>query len=211
MTPTLIAAAILGFLSIRSLVLAYRPAWAANAANRLAGTVFGLLGLALVFLAFAGMAMADDGTASTTVINFNEVIMAVLGLAATALATAVHVGGRALAKYLQSKTGIELDNAVRNYLDPAIDKAVAYGQLKVTQAAGDKAEIDIHNETIAHAVNYLLARVPDALEHFGLDAAAVEQMVEARVGSWLGVAVDPTNAAAPVVPISAIASTAAAK
>ncbi|TXG98579.1 MAG: hypothetical protein E6R08_04020 [Nevskiaceae bacterium] len=205
-------AAVVVVLSLRSICLAVEPLWGKTGLNRVVGVGLGIAGLGLsVLILIAGIAHADDGTASATVITFNEVIVAVLSLVATAIAAAAHVGIRALAKYLQSKTGIELDNAVRNYLDPAIDKAVAYGQLKVTQAAGDKAEIDIHNETIAHAVNYLLARVPDALAHFGLNVDDVKEMVEARVGSWLGVAVDPTNAEAPVVPISAIAPSPAAK
>jgi len=173
-------------------------------------TANGLFVLATVtaMLLVPALAFADDGTASTTLINFNSVIESVIGLAAVSLAAAGHLAVSALKGFLEKKTGLDLDSAVRSYLDPAIDKAVAYGQLKVTQLATDKATVDVHNETVAQAVNYLLARVPEALDHFGIDEASLKQMVEARLGSWLGIVVDPTNPAAPVTPVPGTVTTA---
>jgi len=136
-------------------------------------------------------AFADDGTVSGTAINLNSIVETVIGLAAVALAAAGHIAVSALKGFLQNKTGIDLDSAVRNYLDPAIDKAVAYGQLRATQLVANNATIDVHNVTIAHAANYLLTMVPDALSHFGISDTTLKQMIEARLSSWLGVSIDP--------------------
>ena len=65
--------------------------------------------------------------------------------------------------------------------------AVQRGAQEVVSAIG---------QAIAHAAAYLIRRVPDALDHFNLDADSVSELVEARMGDWLGVTADPQPAAA---------------
>jgi hypothetical protein len=135
------------------------------------------------------IAFADDGTTSAaplTDINLGNIILTLSGVAAAVVASAAHFGVRALMKFLEQKTGLDLDNVTRSYLDPAIDKAIAYANVQVQKAAAGNLKVDVHNETVAHAVNYLIDRVPDALAHFGLTNDHLEQLIEARIGSWLG-------------------------
>jgi hypothetical protein len=147
-------------------------------------------------LLFPMVAFADDGITAalpSTDINLGNIILTLSGIAAAVLASAAHFGVRALTKFLTAKTGIDLDNVTRSYLDPAIDKAISYATVQVQKAAANNLKIDVHNETIAHATNYLIDRVPDALAHFGLDQEHLEQLIEARLGKFLGVQATATG------------------
>lgn len=140
---------------------------------------------------------ADADTSSGTVIDFTELVGSLIAVLSAALLAAGTMALKALMTYLHKKTGIDLDNATRSYLEPALQKAIAFGQLKATEAvaAGD-LHIDVKSEAIAHAAAYLIRRVPDALDHFGLDSDAVSELVEARMGEWLGVAAEAAPATA---------------
>jgi hypothetical protein len=137
-----------------------------------------LLALALpTFPAFA------QAAAPSTRIDFgpllNEYVWPTIGTALLALAMWLF---KLLRTWLQAKTGLELqqyDATVRAYLDQALDRAIAYGRSKVD----GHATIDVKSETIAHAANYALSHVPDALRRFGIDGAALERLLEARLGT----------------------------
>ncbi len=87
-----------------------------------------------------------------------------------------------LADFLRTKTGIELDDSTRKYLNDAIDKGIQYGASKVEQLLEDKAEIDVKNQIVAIAGKYVLDAVPGALEKFEITEERLTNMIEARIG-----------------------------
>ena len=147
-----------------------------------------LVALAGLALLFAGPAVAADGTtidlsgvAGGAVSVFGAVI---LWLARNAL--------NALVVYFRQKTQLDLDAHTRAYLDQALERAVTFGELQVHQFA-DRAlsDVDVHDRAVAHAVNYVIDRVPDALAHFGITPQALTAMVEARMSTLFGWDFDP--------------------
>lgn len=124
----------------------------------------------------AGTTVDLSGIAGTIVAGIGA---AVLWLARAAVAAAVG--------YIQQTTKLELDEHTRDYLDRALQRAVDYAETKVGQSVGPAAsEVDLHNATVAHAVNYVVDRVPDALAHFGITTEGLTAMVEARMMTVFG-------------------------
>lgn len=139
-------------------------------------------------------AFAAEAVAPATSIDLHSIVALVIAALAAAITAAARVGTKALASYLETKSGIELDDATRGYLNKAIDSAVSWATLKASQSLDGKAlTLDVKNDLVAHAVNYLLDRVPDALDHFGLKTDDLEQLVEARLLGVLNM--DPPPAA----------------
>lgn len=84
------------------------------------------------------------------------------------------------------KTGVEIDAHTRQYLYEAIYNGISYARGKLDDLAHDKlSDIEIKNATIAGAVSYVSAKVPDALARFGIDEDALKDLVEARLGGGL--------------------------
>ncbi len=126
-------------------------------------------------------ALADAGgvNAAVDLSTLASGVIAALGAAALWVGRAVT---SALIGYLAQKTKLELDDHTRAYLDQALERAVQYAQSSAERLVGPAAsEIDVHNAVVAHAVNYAVDRVPDALAHFGLTPEALTGMVEARI------------------------------
>lgn len=118
-------------------------------------------------------------------IDFGPLLDALLPLAA-ALLTAL---SPLVARWIMTLTRLnklEADDKVRAYLEVALDRGIQYG-LGKTQAWRGKAALtlDIQNEAIATGAQYVLARVPDALNHFKLDEQAVKDLVRARLADHL--------------------------
>lgn len=163
---------------------------------------FHLLGIAFLALLFvvivAPAAFAADAISavSSTSIDFQSVAAVVLAVLAAALTAVARVGVKSLTGYLETKTGIELDAATRSYLNTALDSAVAWATAKATEGlAGKSLTLDVKNEVVAHAVTYILDRVPDALEHFALTSTDIEQLIEARLSGLFNVDTPPAASA----------------
>jgi hypothetical protein len=114
---------------------------------------------------------------SQTLVDLKPIIDTAIGLAATVLLTM----GSFAARWLLTKLRLDADAQVRGYLDAAISNAVAYGAAQAAAFADPRSKVDLRSEAIASAANYLVARVPDALRHFGLDEADVKHLLEARL------------------------------
>ncbi|QCN98901.1 hypothetical protein D3093_30070 (plasmid) [Azospirillum argentinense] len=149
-----------------------------------------LVAIASLALLFAGPAVAADGTtidlsglAGGAVSVFGGVL---LWLARNAL--------NALVVYFRQKTQLDLDAHTRAYLDQALERAVTFGELQVHQLVDRTlSEIDLHDRAVAHAVNYVIDRVPDALAHFGITPPALTAMVEARMITLFDGDIYPTS------------------
>lgn len=142
---------------------------------------------------------ADLVAASNTVVDFQPVLALIIAIIGAVIIAVLRPGTKALVAYLETKSGIELDASTRAYLQTAIDGAVSWATQKVGDGLKDKSvTLDVKSELVAHAADYLLDRVPDALEHFGLSAKDIEQLIEARLNQSLGLPPALLDPAAPV-------------
>ena len=87
------------------------------------------------------------------------------------------LGSWAIAKFTK-KIGLDQDKEIRSYLESALAFAVQYGKGKVK---GKDVTIETENETLAHAVNYVVAQVPGALTHFKINTDSLERLIRARL------------------------------
>ena len=109
-------------------------------------------------------------------------------LALTSLAVAY------LSAWIKRKSGIELDNNARNTIERAIHGGISFAMEKLRDQ--DLGRVEVRNQAIADAANYVIERVPDSLKRFGLAPQDVATIVTSRVGSYLD-APRTTNAAIP--------------
>ncbi len=117
-----------------------------------------------------------------------ETILDLSGVFGWALSFAVMLIGGATswalkmaASYLKAKTGIELDDNTRKYLNDAIQKGLQYGANRVERLLHEHSKIDVKRELIATASRYVLEAVPDALEKFDITEERLVNMIEARL------------------------------
>lgn len=71
------------------------------------------------------------------------------------------------------------DDMVRGYLQEAINFGIGYATQKAKES---NLEVKFDNAFLATVLQYVVERVPDALEHFGITPTALEAMVKARLG-----------------------------
>lgn len=77
---------------------------------------------------------------------------------------------------VNKKLGISIDDSMRNSLQTAATNAAGLVLNKLgNQIAG--AKIDVKNQYVAEAVNYVLTAAPDAIKHFGLTPDLVAQKI----------------------------------
>ena len=76
---------------------------------------------------------------------------------------------------LKSKLGISIDDSMRDSLQTAATNAAGLLLNKLgNQLPGT---IDVKNQFVADAVNYVLKAAPDAINHFGLTPDAIAQKI----------------------------------
>ena len=102
-----------------------------------------------------------------------ELLDALLTVAVTAVLTLGGVAIRHLADWLR----LRADGEVRAYLIQVLDRAVDYGLAEARRRAFDGTK-PVPAEL---ARDYVVSRVPDALARFGMDTAALDQMIRARL------------------------------
>ena len=76
------------------------------------------------------------------------------------------------------------DDRVRAYLLQAVEAAVEYGRAEAWRRVSKEAAIPPGAQTNLAAElarDYVQSRVPDALNHFNIDTAGVDQMIRARI------------------------------
>jgi hypothetical protein len=139
--------------------------------------VLGLIVMPSVFVPAALAATA--ATAPPIAVNFSPIINVVVEILAAFLMLLLSWVVTLIADRLK----LSKDSAIRAYLSSAVDNAIQYGKQKA-EAAGAGATVKIDNQVVGHAVDYLVAHVPDALAHFGLTPDKVANLVKARAG-WL--------------------------
>lgn len=132
--------------------------------------------LALVLFAVPTLAQTASPTpAPSTTIDFapllNQVIWPLAGAVVSVLAVWLSTK---LAKLLNLSNA----DAVRGYLEPTLQNALAFGQAK-TKAL--PLNVDAKNAIVAEAANFVIQHVPDALAFFKIDAEALKRILAARL------------------------------
>ncbi len=136
--------------------------------------------LAAFIVALAPLPVLADAAGATTVDLSGVAGIIVSGIAAGVLWLG-RVGINALVGYIQQKAKLELDDHIREYLYRALEQAAVIAETRLTEITDmSLSRVDLRNAALAHAVNYVIDRVPDALEHFGITPAALTAMIEAR-------------------------------
>ena len=111
-----------------------------------------------------------------TAIDLTPIIEPVLQMAGVLLAGVLMWAAKRGADYFK----VQLTADHRAVLQDAIDRGVSFGIGKAKQQLSS-VQIDVKNEAAAAAVNYVLARTPDALDHFGVTRESLVEMVMSRL------------------------------
>lgn len=138
--------------------------------------------VAALLVALAPLPALADAAGVNTAVDLSTVASGAIAALSAAALWVGRAAVNALIGYLAQRTKLDLDDHTRAYLDQALERAVQYAQSSAERLVGPAASvIDVHNAVVAHAVNYAVDRVPDALAHFGLTPEALTGMVEARI------------------------------
>ncbi len=76
---------------------------------------------------------------------------------------------------------LKIDDSIRTYLETAIKAGLQYAENKALEKSKDIKNPEVKSEIIAVALNYIIKRVPDALEHFGITAYDLAEMIVSRM------------------------------
>lgn len=113
----------------------------------------------------------------TTTVDFAPVIEPVLQAVGVLLAAILMWAAKRGADYFK----VQLTADHRVVLQDAIDRGVSFGIGKARKQIEGGVRIDVKSEAAAVAANYVLARTPDALEHFGVTRESLVEMVMSRL------------------------------
>lgn len=137
----------------------------------------------------------------------NDLTNAVLQLAAVAVTV---FGGRALTRLAdwlgvkkasetlsQTTERLKQDQVVRDYLLPIVDIAVDAGRQRILNALRKAPDADLAAERareIDAIASYVLGKADGALQHFGIDAQGLKDMIDVRLPHDLSAMVPATAA-----------------
>lgn len=112
---------------------------------------------------------------------------------------------RQAVKVLKAKWSVEVDTSKEGTLNRAIERGVDFVR---TQALGSDGKLLIPNSNlmIKWAADYVIEKVPDTLDHFGITPDQLREMVVARFDKYFPEAIDtvqppsvvPTASAYPI-------------
>lgn len=152
--------------------------------HRLGLSSFALLTFPANALAATGDDPATAGlVASVASIDWGPLLTALVAILVGAVALVGRYALRATERYLETRTGIELDDCARRYLEATFENALAYGAVRTAELAErGRLKSDVRSVVLAEAAQYVIDSVPDALARFRLDRAGIERRLAARLG-----------------------------
>ena len=115
----------------------------------------------------------------TLVIDLSPILTILLQSLAGAV---MAVAGWALHK-VQQKFSLENEGKIREVVMAAVARGITYGKNKAQEELNnaDWAKIETKNAMVAHASNYVLSKVPDAVKKFKLTEDQVRDLVLAKL------------------------------
>lgn len=144
----------------------YVASWAAQL------TVAGLI----VVLAFGDAAFAQSATAVDVGGAWNAFQTWTITIVTVAVSALVGW----LLLLLKQKTGLSIDDSMRDALQTALTNAAGLVLNRLGNQLQGKT-IDVHNELVAEALNYVLKAAPAAIAHFGLTPDLLRQKIVAKL------------------------------
>ncbi len=82
---------------------------------------------------------------------------------------------------LSQKLKLSSDSEVRAYLQDTLQRAVSFGVEKARTQAKDIGTVEVRNEVVADAANYVIGKTPDALKRLGISEDSIQDLVRARL------------------------------
>lgn len=122
--------------------------------------------------AFAADAYVVD-VQPTVLLGIGYIFAALSGLVSGLLVYLFDPAGGKLKK-------LQIDATIRTYLETALHAGLNYAENKARAAAQDLKNPTVNEKIISDALGYVLKRVPDALNHFGIDETDLRDLIIAR-------------------------------
>lgn len=89
-------------------------------------------------------------------------------------------------KRVGDRLGLEADDKRRAYLNEALEKGLVFAAERGVAAGADLKRIDVRDRMVTAAIEYVLPKVPDALQKLKITPDDLRQMLEARLVSAAG-------------------------
>lgn len=134
-------------------------------------------------------AFAAEGYA----LHIQDVLQAIIGAVFSILGVVATAAIGVMAHRIDKKTGIEIDDNTRQYLNNALQNGLKYAENKARSAAENIEDPVIKNKVVADAANYVTQNVPDALAHFGVTPDQLGDLLVARLTQEKGAANEPIS------------------
>ncbi len=112
-------------------------------------------------------------------IDLNPIFQVLIELLAAGLMAS---GTWAIAR-LSTKLKLSSDSEVRKYLQDAMERGVSFAVGVAKEKTKDMNEVEVRNEIVRDASNYVIAKTPDALKSLGVTNEAVQDLVRARLAT----------------------------
>lgn len=113
---------------------------------------------------------------SLTQVDFSPLITALVSLLATVLTAVSGYGIR----YLAQKLNLAQTDQLTMLLETATNAGINFAANKLTEAGKDLSNVDVKNELVATAANYVAAVAPQAIKKFKI-GEQLTSYIEARV------------------------------
>lgn len=166
--------------------------------------------LACTLIAIAGLSAVALAQTPSTVVDAGPAVASLIAYLTPAAVAAIGALGSWVLVRLKSFLGLKVDDLHRAAIEQGFERAIGFAMSKFGDKARRGIPIDVKNEAIKVASDYVLRAVPQALTHFGKSDSDIADMIEARLE---GLLFNPA-ALAPVIvaePAIAKATTAVAK
>lgn len=117
----------------------------------------------------------------TFLIDFSPITEVVIALAAAVLSAVGAIAIAKLSAVLEARFGMQIEEAQRVKVQQALENAIAFAKIRAENFLEAKDDVQVRSAVLADAANYVISKVPQGLDHLGIDAEAVVDLLEARL------------------------------
>lgn len=117
----------------------------------------------------------------TFLIDFSPITEVVIALAAAVLSAVGAIAIAKLSAVLEARFGMQIEEAQRVKVQQALENAIAFAKIRAENFLEAKDDVQVRSAVLADAANYVIAKVPQGLDHLGINEEAVVDLLEARL------------------------------
>lgn len=132
-------------------------------------------------------------------IPVKELIDALLPYIVALIGTIITGLGGLITWWFKKKFNIDIDQSHRNAWQQSAQNAAGALLAKGAVAIAPDGKVTVKSEEMAKVVNIVIARVPDAIKHFGFTPEDVQHLIEAKIPQVITGSVPPTVAVDPTL------------